>query len=97
MPAKFDELNKAVEDTTAQATAMETVAASVVEFVNGQHAATEAAVVKALEADNAADQGSIDTVRTAMEGVRSRFAASAQKIADALVANTPPPPPPPVG
>jgi hypothetical protein len=44
-------------------------------------------VTKALEEDNAADQGTIDTVTGVLNGIRDRQLATAQAITDALASN----------
>jgi hypothetical protein len=73
----------------AAVTEAETVDASAVALIEGFAASVTAAVTAALQADDAADQGSIDAANTAIQGEVSRLVASKAKVATAITANTP--------
>src|SRR5689334_10086947 len=102
MAADFTKLQTTIDALTAQVKATQGVEASAKALILGQADATKTAVAAALQADDAADQGSIDAANAAIDGVTSQFAASAADLGSAIPANpgpgpgpTPPPPPPP--
>lgn len=83
-----------------QVTATEGVDASAVKLIQGFAAAVKTAVAAAIAADAAANDATNATVQSAIDGVTSRFTASAAAVGDAITANplpgdVPPPPPPP--
>jgi hypothetical protein len=89
MPANTSALDAALAALTTQVAETETVEASAVTLINGFAASVTAAVTAALEADNAADQTSIDAATAAIEATRARFAASEDALGAAIVASTP--------
>lgn len=91
MPADYSGLQATLAALQAQAATTEITEDNAVALINGFAASVTAAVTAALTADNAADQGSIDTVVASIEAERARFAASAQKLVDAVNANPGPP------
>lgn len=81
-------------DLTALLAAVEkakTVAASAVALINNFAQQTAAAVTAALEADDAADQGSIDAAVAAINAQAADLAASSDALGAAVSANTTPP------
>jgi hypothetical protein len=86
MPAKYDDLQKALDDLTLEVAETEGVTESAVALIDGFAIQVTAAVEAALTADNAADQGSIDTSKAAIEAVRQRFAAAKDKLGAAVEA-----------
>ena len=93
MPADTTALTAALSELTAQVALTETVSDSAVTLIEGFSTAIIAAVTTALEADNAADQGSIDAATTAVLETKARFTASSDKLGAAIVAGTPSAPP----
>lgn len=86
MPVDFTALNSAVAALTNQVNATEGTEASAVALINGFSQQIQKAVADAITADDAADQGTLDTVNQAIADVTSRFAASGQKLGDAVAA-----------
>jgi len=72
-----------VQDVTSAVGTMN----SAVEFINGLAARITAAVTVALEADNAADQTSINAAVAAIEAERAKAVAAASQLAAAITAN----------
>jgi len=93
MPANFTNLTAAIEEAVAQATASTTLEGSATALLKNVGAAQEAAVTAALQADDAADQGSIDVAVAAIKDTTAKYVASAGPLGEAIAANTPPPPP----
>ncbi len=77
-------------DLTAAVTQAETAEASVIVFIQGFAAQTQAAVAAALTADAAANQGSVDAANAAIKGVTDRMIAVASGLS-AAITTTPPP------
>jgi hypothetical protein len=94
MPADFTALQAKIDELAAQVAATEGVEDSAVALIDGFAAQVTAAVTAALDADNAADAVSISSANAAIESVRARFAASAEKLGAAVAANPGPPTPP---
>jgi hypothetical protein len=90
MPTDYSKLDAAIADAAANATQIEGAADSVVVIL--QSVADQ--IVAALTADNAIDQANTDRAVADVKAVIVRNQASAQKIADAIAANTPPTPVP---
>lgn len=67
----------------------DTLDASAVTLIEGIAAKISEAVAAALAADDAADQGSVDAAQAAIDATVAQLVASNQKLAAALVANTP--------
>lgn len=67
----------------------DTLDASAVTLIEGIAAKISEAVAAALAADDAADQGSVDAAQAAIDATVAQLVASNQKLATALVANTP--------
>lgn len=69
------------------------VAASAVALINNFSQQTAAAVTAALQADDAADQGSIDAAVAAINATAADLTASSTALGDAVAANSTPTPP----
>ena len=85
-------------DLTALLAAVEkakTVQASAVALINNFAANTVAAVTAALQADDAADQGSIDAAVAAINDQAAQLTASSDALGAAVTANTSAAPPTP--
>jgi hypothetical protein len=93
----FSSLNAAITALTAQVQATETTEAGAVTLINGFSQAITKAVADALQADDAADTGSIQAANEAIAAVTTRFSSSGQALGDAVLANTPGQPPTPSG
>jgi hypothetical protein len=91
----FTALQAKIDALTAQVTQTTTVEGSAVALLNGFAAQIQEKVQAALDADDAADQGSIQAAAAAIDGVTQQFVASATALGTAVVANTPPVPPQP--
>ena len=89
MPVNTSAFDAAFASLTAQVAETETVSASAVALINGFATAITKAVTDALTADNAADQATIDAATAAIEGVRTRFAASEDALGAAVLSSTP--------
>lgn len=87
-------ITKAIADLTNQVAATEGTEASATALINGFAAQVTSAVTTALAADNAADQGTVDSVTAAINSVTTRFTASAAALGNAVAANNPNPVPP---
>lgn len=66
-----------------------TVATSAIALIQGIGDRVTAAVTAALEADEHADQASIDAAQAAINGVVTELNASADELAAAITSNTP--------
>lgn len=91
--ADFTNINAEIEQLKADMTQSSTVVASAIALINSQADLTKAAVAKALEDDNAADQQSIAAAMAAIDSVRTPLVADAAALAAAVTANTPSAPP----
>ena len=91
----FSKLQTQLDALAKQVAANTTLEGSAADLLNGQAAAINAAVTKALQDDDAADQGSIAAATAAIQQANAAFVDSAAKLGAAVVANTPPAPPPP--
>lgn len=91
----FTALQAAITALTAQAAQNTSLEGSASGIITGFAAQITQAVIDALAADDAADQGSIAAATAAIAGVTSQFVASAAPLGAAIATNTPPPPPPP--
>lgn len=89
MPVDLSGLTAAIADADTQATATTTLEDSVEVILNSQAAAMDAAVTKALTADNDATNTSIAAASAAIKAVNQKFIDSAAKLSAAVVANTP--------
>lgn len=85
----FTDLDQAVADLNAAVAENETVDASAIALIAGFSAMIEAEVTKALQADDAADEGSIQAVKDAINAATASAKASNAKLGDAIVAGTP--------
>lgn len=94
MPADYTALTQRITDMTAEVTRLETTEAGVETLITTLIQEGKDAVAKALTADNAADQGSIDAANAALDQVAARFIAVDDKLGAAIVAGTPPAPTP---
>ncbi len=95
MPANTAPLQEQLTTLTGKVTVLKTAVASLEAFFAGLGDIINAKVTAALEADNAADQGSIDAATAAVSEAIAGVAESADDIVTAVNANTPPPPPAP--
>ncbi len=86
----FTALNQAITDLTAQVAATEGTEASAVALINGFAAQVTTAVTAALQADDAADAGSITAASAAIAAVKDRFNASATALGAAVASGTQP-------
>lgn len=93
MPANFTNLQAEIAAMLTAVTDTETVGDAAIAIINNTAAAIQAAVVAALTADDAADQGSIDAAVTAIGESRARLVAEKDKLGAAVTANTPAAPP----
>lgn len=84
-----EELTGLEADVAAHGSVVDSIDA----ILDASEARTIAAVEAALNADNAADQDSIDVAVEAIQSVRAEFKTIAKKLADAAIANTPVAPP----
>lgn len=93
MSVNLSALQAQIDALTAQVTTTEGVEASakaaIVGLLSGQADAIAAAVTAALQADDAADQGSIDAAVAAIPPVTQRFMDSAANLAAAVPASSP--------
>lgn len=89
MAADFSGLQQVIADLTAQAAQNTSLEGSATGIINGFATAITEAVSKALAADDAADQGSIDAAKAAIATVKDQFVASAAPLSAAITANTP--------
>lgn len=89
----YTALNAAVEAATAAVTKVETVGGSAVELITQFSSLLLAEVTKALDADNLADQNTINAVTEVFNTVTARAVASSDKLAAAVLAGTPSAPP----
>lgn len=89
LAADFSGLQQVIADLTAQAAQNTSLEGSATQIITGIAAAMTDAVTKALTADAAANQGSIDVAKTAISGVKDQFVGSAAPLAAAIAANTP--------
>ena len=81
MPVDTSKLTEAVTRSTG-------VAASAISLISGIGERISAAVTAALEADENADQASIDAANAAIEAEVSKLNQSADELAAALTANS---------
>lgn len=95
MPANISELTAAIDEAALQATKTTNTEDSAGVIISAQGAATEAAVAAALAADNITDQAVIDNATAAVRGVTSSFKTADDRLAAAILANTPAAPPAP--
>lgn len=87
MPADFSGLQATITALQAQVEATKGVEASAKTLIEGFGAAVTKAVADALAADDAADQGSIDAAKAAIDATTAEFAASASALGSAIPAN----------
>jgi hypothetical protein len=85
--ARITDLAAAVDALVAQVQATKGVQASAVTLINGFAAIVTEKVAAALDADNAADQGSIDAATAAIEAARVEATDSTNALGAAVAAN----------
>lgn len=89
MPVNVTDLDAAFATMEAEITRAETVGGSAVAALNNQ----AAAIIAAVEADNAIDKANTDRFKAIVESVNARLTANTTAIETAVLANTPPPAP----
>ncbi len=87
MPVDLTSLNASITALTAEVARTEGTEDSAGALINGFSAAVSAAVTKALTADAAANQASIDAANQAIADVTTRFVAADDKLGAAIAAN----------
>ncbi len=88
MAINMTELNNTIAALTAQVEKTEGTEDSATALIAGFSAAITKAVTDALVADDAADQGSVDAAKIAIDSVTARFSASSDKLGAAVAANS---------
>lgn len=87
--ADFTNLQAEIDQVKAAVAANTTVSASAVTLINSQADLTKAAVTKALQENDAADQSSINDAMAAIDAVRTQLVSDSAGLGAAVTANTP--------